>query len=50
MPTPRNQEGQKPTKGGKDTAKRLEEKARGQAGGSNKRRTEIKAAQKKREA
>lgn len=49
MPTPRNQEGQKPTKGGKETARRLEEKARGQTGGSNKRRTETKAAQKKRE-
>lgn len=48
MPTPRNQEGQKPTRGGKDTAKRLQEKASKQAGGSNKRRTEIKAAQKKR--
>jgi hypothetical protein len=43
MPTPRNQEGQKPTKNPKETKKRLEEKAKAQQGGANKRRTEEKA-------
>jgi len=43
MPTPRNQEGQKPTTNPKETKKRLEEKAKAQKGGSNKRRTEEKA-------
>lgn len=43
MPTPRNQEGQKPTKNAKETKKRLEEKAKAQKGGANKRRTEEKA-------
>ena len=43
MPTPRNQEGQKPTKNPKETKKRLEEKAKAQKGGANKRRTEEKA-------
>lgn len=43
MPTPRNQEGQKPTKSPKETKKRLEEKAKAQKGGANKRRTEEKA-------
>jgi len=41
--TPRNQEGQKPTRSSKETKKRLEEKARAQRGGSNKRKTEEKA-------
>ena len=41
--TPRNQEGQAPSKGGKDTAKRLEQKADEQKGGSNRARTEEKA-------
>lgn len=41
--TPRNQEGQKPTKTPKETRKRLEEKAKAQQGGSNKRKTEEKA-------
>ena len=43
MSTPRNQEGQKPTKNPKETKKRLEEKAKAQQGGANKRRTEEKA-------
>ena len=43
MPTPRNQEGQRPTKNPKETKKRLEEKAKAQQGGANKRRTEEKA-------
>lgn len=43
MPTPRNQEGQTPTKNPKETKKRLEEKAKAQMGGANKRRTEEKA-------
>lgn len=50
MPTPRNQVGQKPTRTPKETAKRLEEKARAQRGGANKRRTEVKAARKKSQA
>ena len=41
--TPRNQEGQAPSKGGKDTAKRLEQKADEQKGGSNRARTVEKA-------
>ena len=41
--TPRNQEGQKPTKTSKETRLRLEEKAKGQRGGANKRKTEEKA-------
>ena len=41
--TPRNQEGQRPSKGPKETRKRLEEKAKAQMGGSNKRKTEEKA-------
>lgn len=41
--TPRNQEGQKPTTDRKETAKRLEEKAKKQQGGANKLRTEQKA-------
>ena len=41
--TPRNQEGQQPTRSSKETKKRLEEKARAQQGGSNKRKTEEKA-------
>lgn len=43
MPTPRNQEGQGPTRNPKETKKRLEEKAKAQKGGANKRRTEEKA-------
>lgn len=43
MPTPRNLRGQKPTRTPKETAKRLEEKAKQQKGGSNKRLTEAKA-------
>ncbi|CAN5139395.1 hypothetical protein BH18CHL2_BH18CHL2_06960 [soil metagenome] len=41
--TPRNKEGQKPTRNAGETAKRLDEKASDQKGGSNKRRTEEKA-------
>lgn len=41
--TPRNQEGQKPTKTSKETRQRLEEQAKGQRGGVNKRKTEEKA-------
>ena len=41
--TPRNQAGQKPTKSAKETKKRLEEKAKAQQGGANKRKTEEKA-------
>jgi len=41
--TPRNQEGQAPSKGGKDTAKRLEQKAGKQEGDSNRARTQEKA-------
>jgi hypothetical protein len=41
--TPRNQEGQAPSKGGNDTAKRLEQKAGEQKGSSNRARTEEKA-------
>lgn len=41
--TPRNQEGQKPTKTSKETKQRLEEKARAQQGGANKRKTQEKA-------
>ena len=41
--TPRNQEGQRPTKTSKETKQRLEEKAKAQVGGSNKRKTEEKA-------
>lgn len=41
--TPRNQEGQAPSKGGKDTAKRLEQKAGKQKGTTNRARTEDKA-------
>jgi hypothetical protein len=41
--TPRNQEGQPPTKRGEDTADRLEEKADAQRGGANRARTEEKA-------
>ena len=37
--TPRNQEGQRPTKNAGETEKRLEEKARTQRGGANKPRT-----------
>lgn len=41
--TPRNQEGQKPTRTPKETKQRLEEKAKAQKGGANKRKTEEKA-------
>ncbi len=41
--TPRNQEGQKPTKNATETKQRLEEKAKAQQGGANKRKTEEKA-------
>lgn len=43
MPTPKNQIGQSPTHTPKETAKRLEEKAKDQRGGSNKRKTQAKA-------
>jgi len=43
--TPRNQEGQPPTREPKETAQRLEEKADEQEGGSNRARTEDKARQ-----
>jgi len=42
MPTPRNQEGQKPTRKPDETKKRLEEKEREQKGGANKARTEAR--------
>ena len=38
--TPRNEEGQPPTKGGRDTVERLEEKKRNEAGRANKERIE----------
>lgn len=38
--TPRNQEGQPPTRTPAETEERLEEKARDQQGGANKDRTE----------
>lgn len=41
--TPRNQEGQRPTRTSKETRERLEQKAKVQKGGSNKRKTEEKA-------
>ncbi|HET8569102.1 MAG TPA: hypothetical protein VFM93_08970 [Candidatus Limnocylindria bacterium] len=41
--TPRNQQGQSPTRTPKETAKRLEEKAKEQRGGSNRARTMTKA-------
>ena len=41
--TPRNQEGQKPTRNPKETKQRLEEKAKAQKGGANRRKTEEKA-------
>lgn len=40
--TPRNQEGQAPTRSPDQTAQRLEEKARHQQGGANRERTEEK--------
>ena len=43
MQTPRNQEGQPPTHGSKETAQRLEQKADQQEGESNRARTEDKA-------
>lgn len=43
MATPRNQQGQRPTRTSKETKQRLEEKAKGQRGGANKRKTEEKA-------
>ena len=41
--SPRNQAGQKPTRNPKETAKRLEEKAKEQRGGANRTRTMSKA-------
>lgn len=41
--TPRNQEGQAPSKGGRDTVKRLEQKADQQKGETNRALTEEKA-------
>ncbi|MEP6694726.1 MAG: hypothetical protein ABJB39_08790 [Chloroflexota bacterium] len=41
--TPRNQEGQPPTRDPKETAQRLDQKADEQEGGSNRARTEDKA-------
>jgi len=38
--TPKNQEGQPPTKSADETASRLRDKERGQKGGANKERTE----------
>ncbi|HEV8228774.1 MAG TPA: hypothetical protein VGQ86_02360 [Candidatus Limnocylindria bacterium] len=43
--TPRNQKGQAPSKGGKDTAERLGQKADEQRGEANRARTESKAQQ-----
>ncbi len=42
--TPRSQEGEPLTKGGKDTARRLEQKAHGQRGEANPDRTREKHA------
>jgi hypothetical protein len=41
--TPRNEKGQAPTRTRDETVKRLEEKAREQHGGENKRKTELRA-------
>jgi len=41
--SPRNQQGQKPTRTSQDTAQRLREKAKGQSGGANRARTLNKA-------
>jgi hypothetical protein len=41
--TPRNQEGQQPTRDPKETAQRLEQKADEQVGEANRARTEDKA-------
>ena len=38
--TPRNEEGQPPTRGGRDTVERLEEKKRNDMGQANKERIE----------
>jgi hypothetical protein len=43
MQTPRNQEGEPPTHGPRETAQRLEQKADEQEGESNRARTEEKA-------
>jgi hypothetical protein len=43
--TPRNQEGQPPTREPRETAQRLEQKADAQEGESNRARTEDKARQ-----
>jgi hypothetical protein len=43
MQTPRNQEGEPPTRAPKETAQRLEQKADEQQGESNRARTEDKA-------
>ena len=40
--TPRNEEGQPPTKGGRDTVERLEEKKQKDVGQANKERIEDK--------